>query len=42
MTLKQEYIKKNIELLSACNDITMLDFIMQLLTKTNAKTPTTT
>lgn len=31
--MKNEYIQKNISLMEQCNDLAMLDLIMQLLSK---------
>ena len=35
MTLKDEYINRNIELMKSTNNIALLDLIMQLLKKSN-------
>lgn len=36
MNTKEEYIKKNTELLNDCDNIEMLDLVMQLLIKSKA------
>ena len=36
MNTREEYVKKTTELLNDCHDISMLDFVMQLLSKTKA------
>lgn len=33
--MKEEYIQQIIELMNQCNDISLLDLIMQLLQKSN-------
>lgn len=33
--MKNEYIQKNISLMEQCNDLAMLDLIMQILLKSN-------